>query len=51
MKKKRREGGNVVFDNNDNGNVVGVGNIGNNTFKLLNALLVDGLEYNFISIS
>lgn len=47
----KKVGGSVVFGTNGKGTVVKVGYIGNNTFKLLNVLLVNGFGHNLISIS
>lgn len=41
----------MVFGINGNDKIVGVSKISNDSFKLLDILCVDGLEYNLISIS
>lgn len=48
---KKKDGGSVIFCNNRKCKAVGVRNTGDDTLKLLDILLVDDLEYNFISIS
>ena len=49
---QNKDGGTVTFGDNNKGKVIGIGNIGNPKFPLIeNVLLVDGLMHNLISIS
>ena len=48
----KKNGGYVTFGDNAKGKITGQGNIGNNTFSLIESvLLVDGLKCNLLSIS
>ena len=48
----KRKGGYVTFRENAKGRIIGQGNIGNDTFSLIESvLLVNGLKYNLLSIS
>ena len=47
-----KDGGTVTFGDNNKGKVIGIGNIGNPKFPLIeNVLLIDGLMHNLLSIS
>ena len=48
----KRKGGYVSFGNNAKGKIIGQDNTGNDTYSLIeNVLLVDGLKHNILSIS
>ena len=48
----KRKGGYVSFGNNAKGKIIGQDNTGNDTYSLIeNVLLVDGLKHNLLSIS
>lgn len=47
-----KSGGTVTFGDNNKGNVIGIGTVGNPKNPLINnVLLVDGLKHNLLSIS
>ena len=48
----KRNGGYVTVGDNAQGRIIGQGNIGNDTFSLIESvLLVDGLKHNILSIN
>ena len=49
---QHKNGGTVTFGDNNKGNVIGIGTVGNPNNPLINnVLLVDGLKHNLLSIS
>ena len=49
---RKRNGGHVTFGDNAKRRIIGQGNIGNDTFSLIESvLLIDGLKHNLLSIS
>ena len=47
-----KDGGYVTFGDNSNGKIIGIGNVGKDPSPIIEiVLLVDGLKYNFLSIS
>jgi len=46
-----KEGGNVKFEGNQSGKIIGTGTISNSSISINNVWLVDGLEHNLLSIS
>ena len=49
---QHKNGGTVTFRDNNKGNVIGIGTVGNPKNSLINnVLLVDGLKHNLLSIS
>ena len=52
MSLKAKEGGFVIYGDNNKGRILGVGNIGNSlTISKENVLYVEGLKHNLLSIS
>ena len=48
----KKDGGFVTFGDNTKGKIIGIGNIGNSPTPIIeNALLVDNLKHNLLSIS
>ena len=43
--------GSVTFGDSSKGNIIGIGDIGNENFRIENVQLVTGLKYNLLSIS
>ena len=48
---KKVTAGVVTFGDSSKGNIIGIGDIGNEHFKIANVQLVTGLKYNLLSIS
>ena len=48
---KKVTAGSVTFGDSSKGSIIGIGNIGNEHFKIANVQLVTGLKYNLLSIS
>ena len=48
---KKVTAGSVTFGDSSKGSIIGIGNIGNDHFKIANVQLVTGLKYNLLSIS
>ena len=47
-----KDGGHVTFEDNAKGKIIGIGKIGNpHSLSIHHVLFVDGLKYNFLSIS
>ena len=48
---KKVTAGSVTFGDSSKGSIIGIGDIGNEHFKISNVQLVTGLRYNLLSIS